>query len=154
MNLKEVLTTIDKIRDDPIRNLIFISLFLLPILLASWFGILNNISYLDEQDNLKSIFIFAIIAIYVFGLIIMKISDPLDEKLRRARLHVQNRLEHRGGNRASFEAIREEVNKKYSNEFLEKLIDKNPEIFHKLQVRRSGEYLLGIALNKNEEKNT
>jgi hypothetical protein len=82
---------------------------------------------------------------------INSVSDNLtnyqyDEKLKRARLHVKNRLEQRKGKRASFMAIREEVDEGYTDEFLKELIDKNPTTFRTVKVKRGELYLPGITL--------
>ena len=110
MKIKEVRSAIDIIQDASKADLIVVSLFLLPILLGILSIFLNNIRYLDQHDGWKFTILFIISGIYVLGLIIMKCWDPHEEKLKRARLHVKNRLEQRKGNRASFMAIREEVN--------------------------------------------
>jgi hypothetical protein len=59
-----------------------------------------------------------------------KIVVTQEDKLKRARSHVETRLKKmRGAPRASFDRIRKEVGETYSDEFLEELIDVNPEIF-------------------------
>jgi hypothetical protein len=149
MKIKEIRSLIDLIRDASKAEIIIVSLFLLPILLASLSTCLNNISYLDQYDGWKFVVLIVIAAIYILGLIVMKWWDPRDEQLKRARLHVERRLERRSGHRASFEAIRDEVNEKYDDKFLNELIDKNPTIFHRVPVRRGKgkPYMDGIALN-------
>jgi hypothetical protein len=149
MKIKDVRSIIDLIRDASKADLIIVSLFLLPILLGSWSICFNNISYLDHYDGSKFAVMIVIAAIYILGLIVMKWCDPRDEQLKRARLHVERRLERRPGHRASFEAIRKEVNEKYDDNFLKELINKNPATFHKSKVRRSKgkPYMDGIALN-------
>ena len=150
MKIKEVRDVIDIIRESSIADLIIVSLFLLPILLGIWSIFLNSISYLEQHDFWRLIVLIVIFIIYVPGTILMKCWDPPDEKLKRARLHVKNRLEQRGGNRASFVAIREEVNEEYTDDFLEKLIDKNPTTFRTVQVKRIGQYMPGITLVEDE----
>lgn len=66
----------------------------------------------------------------------MKVADTQEDKLRRARYHVETRLKKRRGHRASFDAIRNEVNETYSNDFLKKLIDVNPEIFRTCTIKK------------------
>ena len=150
MKIKGVRSAIDIIRDASKADLIIVSLFLLPILLGIWSIFLDSISFFDQHDGWKFTVIIIIAGIYVIGLISMKWWDPFDEKLKRARLHVQNRLEQRKGNRASFIAIREEVNEKYTDDFLKQLIDKNPAIFGTVQVKRSGQWMPGIKLVEEE----
>lgn len=154
MKIKEVRSAIDIIRDASKADLIIVSLFLLPILLGIWSIFLNSISYLDQHDGWKSTVLIVISGIYVLGLISMKWWDPSDEKLKRARLHVKNRLEQRKRNRASFLAIREEVNEEYTDDFLKQLIDKNPSIFRTVQVKRSGQKMPGITLVEDELEDT
>lgn len=154
MKIKEVRSAIDIIRDASRADLIIVSLFLLPILLGIWSIFLNNISCLDQHDGWKFTVLIVISGIYVLGLIIMKWCDPFDEKLKRARLHVKHRLEQRKGNRASFVAIREEVNGKYDDDFLKELIDKNPTTFRTVQVKRGGQNMDGITLVKDELEDT
>ena len=150
MKINDVRSAVDIIRDASKADLIIVSLFLLPILLGIWSIFLNRISYLDQHDSWKFAVLIAISSIYVLGLIIMKWCDPDDEKLKRARLHIKNRLEQRRGKRASFMAIREEVNEEYTDDFLKKLIDKNPATFRTVQVKRSGQKLPGITLVEEE----
>ena len=150
MKIKEVRSAIDIIRDASKADLIIVSLFLLPILLGAWSIFLNSIGYFDQHDGWKITVLIVILGIYVIGLISTKWWDPPDEKLKRARLHVQNRLEQRKGNRASFIAIREEVNEKYTDDFLIQLIDKNPATFRTVQVKRRGQRMPGITLVEEE----
>ena len=150
MKIKDVRSVIDIIRDSSISDLIIVSLFLLPILLGSWSIILISNSYLEKYDFWILIVLIVISIIYIFGIIIMKCWDPPDEKIKRARLHVKNRLEQRRGNRASFMAIREEVNDEYTDDFLKKLIDKNPTTFRTVQVKRNKQYMPGITLVEDE----
>ena len=154
MKIKEVRSAIDVIRDASEADLIIVSLFLLPILLGSWSIFLNSIGYLDQHDGWKFIVLIVISSIYVLGLIIMKWWDPPNEKLKRARLHVKNRLEQRKGHRASYIAIREEVNEEYTDDFLKKLIDNNPATFRTVQVKRSGQNMPGITLVEDELEDT
>jgi len=155
MNSKEVRSAMDMIRDASKGDLIVVSLFLLPILLGSWSIFLNSIGYIDQHVDWKFGVLIVIAIVYVGGVIWWKWSDSKDDKLRRARLHVKNRLEHRGGNRASYMAIREEVNEGYTNEFLEELIDRYPETFYTVQIKRSGgQRLPGITLVKDELDDT
>jgi hypothetical protein len=153
MKLKEVRSVIDIIHDTSAADLVIVSVLLLPILLGSWLILINSIAYFDQHDDLKLGVIFVIAIIYVLGLIIMKWWDPPEEKLKRAKLHVKNRLEQRKGNRASYRAIREEVNEGYTDDFLKKLIDRNPETFRTVQVKRGGKYLPGITLVEDELEN-
>ena len=154
MKIKDVRSAIDIIRDASKADLVIVSLFLLPILLGTWSIFLNSISFLDQHDGWKSTVLIVISVIYVIGLISMKWWDPPDEQLKRARLHVKNRLEKRGGRRASFMAIREEVNEEYTDNLLKQLIEKNPETFCTVKVKREGKYESGITLVKNELENT
>ena len=82
----------------------------------------------------------------------MKRADTQEEKLKRARYHVETRLKKRGGHRASFDAIRNEVNETYSHEFLKKLIDMNPEIFGTCIIKKGNKP--GITLVPEELENT
>jgi hypothetical protein len=153
VKLKDVRSIVDMIRDTSSADLIILSLFLLPILLGSWsFFLLNNIGYFEEHNALKLLVVILISMVYVIGLFAMKCWDSHDEKLKRGRSHVKHRLEQRKGNRASFVAIREEVNKDYTDDFLRELIDKNPRTFRTVQVKRSDERLPGITLVQDESE--
>lgn len=153
MNIKDIRSIIDIIRDASKIDLIIVSLFVLPLLVGIWTICLNNISYLDQHECLKFIILIVISFIYIGGIIFMKWWDPRDERLKRARVHVQQRLERRPGYRATFEAIREEVNEKYDDKFLKELINKNPELFRALPVKRGRgrdkPFMDGIVLNKD-----
>lgn len=154
MKINDIHSAIDIIRDASKADLIIVSLFLLPTLLGIWAIFLNNISCLEQHDGWRFAVLIVICGIYVFGLIIMKWCDPIDEKLKRAKLHVKHRLEQRKGHRASFVAIREEVNEKYDDDFLQRLIEKNPTTFRTVQVKRGGQYMDGITLVKDELEDT
>lgn len=80
-------------------------------------------------------------------------SESLSVRLKRASLRVENRLKRRKKNRASFIAIREEVNENYTDEFLSKLIAKYPAIFRAVQVKRTGQFVPGITLVTSETNN-
>jgi hypothetical protein len=62
--------------------------------------------------------------------------DSEGERLKRAKYHVETRLRKRKGHRASFEAIRIEVNETYSDDFLKKLIELNPQTFARCSLRK------------------
>ena len=140
------------IRDSGSKELIIISLFLLPILLGAWSIFLNTLDFLNQYSGLKCIIIFVLFILYVGGLIYMKKADTEEDKLKRARYHVETRLKKRGGNRASFDAIRDEVNETYTDQFLNKLIEINPEIFGKCKIKKGNKE--GITLVKIEVENT
>lgn len=136
MNTKEVRSMVDMIRDAGNKEIVIVSLFLLPLLLDAWSIFLNSLDFLNQHDDWKLLIICLILALYVGGLIYMKTADTQEDKLKRARYHVETRLKKRGGHRASFDAIRDEVNETYSDDFLRKLIDLNPEIFGTCMIKK------------------
>lgn len=151
---KEAQSIIRMIRNTKGKEIIIISLFLFPVLLEVWFVPLGGILY--GHDDWKFGIVCILLVLYVIGIII-KFSDTQGDKLRRAKSLVEIKLKKRGG-RASFDAIRNEVNKTYSNEFLEKLIDVNPEIFGKCLVisggvNKEGITLIGDALKRDISTN-
>ena len=146
MDIKEVRSCVDLVRDASSADLVIISLFLLPVLLGAWSLLLNTLHFLDTHDGSKVLIVGIVLAIYVAGLVIMKLWDPRAEKLKRARAHVENRLKRRRGHRASFDAIRNEVDSRYDNEFIRELIDKNPGIFQTCTIKRTDGPLAGITL--------
>ncbi|OHB58447.1 MAG: hypothetical protein A2173_08930 [Planctomycetes bacterium RBG_13_44_8b] len=152
MNIKEVRSMVDMIRDADSKELIIVSLFLLPLLLGAWLGFLNSLDFLDQHDGLKFMIVFILLILYVGGLIYMKIADTQKDKLKRARYHVETRLKKRGGHRASFDAIRNEVNETYSDDFLKKLIELNPEIFGTCTIKKGKKP--GITLVTVESEDT
>jgi hypothetical protein len=72
------------------------------------------------------------------------------ERLMRARDHIETRLKKRGGHRASFEAIRNEVNESYSDDFICELIELNPKIFGRCIIKRGNKP--GITLVNTKQK--
>lgn len=143
MDIKDIRSVIDMIRDTSKADLIIVSLFLLPILFGSWSYLLSNL------DGLKLVIICIVSAVYVVSLIVMKCWDSQEEKLKRARYHVENRLKNKPGTRASFENIRETVNSTYDDSFLRELIDKNPTVFRSVRIKRHGP---GITLVEEEKE--
>jgi len=152
MNIKEVRSMVDMIRDADHKELVIVSLFLLPLLLGAWSILLNSLNFLDQHNGWKMLIICLLLVLYVGGLIYMKRKDTQKEKLKRARYHVETRLKKRGGHRASFEAIRNEVNETYSDDFLNKLIELNPEIFGKCTIKTG--HKQGITLVEVESEDT
>jgi hypothetical protein len=146
MDIKEVRSSVDLIRDASSADLVIISLFLLPILLGAWSLLLNSLHFLDQHDGSKLLTVGILLLIYVAGLVIMKLWDPREEKLKRARAHVENRLRRRPGHRASFDAIRSEVDSRYDDPFIRELIDKNPGIFQTCTIKRTDGTKAGITL--------
>jgi len=146
MDIKEVRSIVDMIRDAEKEELIIVSLFLLPILLGAWSVLLNSLDFLDQHSGFKLLIIFIILCLYVGGLVYMKKTDNEKERLKRARYHVETRLKKRGGNRASFDAIRNEVNEDYTDDFLKELIEMNPEVFGTCKIKRSDGQRDGITL--------
>ena len=135
MNTKGVRSSIDIIRDASKADLIIVSLFLLPILLGSWSYLLNNLDFLNQHAGCKLAIICIVLAVYVVGLIVMKYWDPPEEKLKRARYHVENILKKRV--RASFEYLSNQE-PTYTPDFLKKLILKYPTVFRDVPIRNHG----------------
>jgi len=152
MKTKEVRSMVDMIRDAGNKELAIVSLFLLPLLLGAWSVFLNSLGFLEQHDGWKLLVICFLLASYIVGLIYMKMADTQEDKLKRARYHVETRLKKRGGNRASFDAIRNEVNETYSDEFLRKLIDVNPEVFGTCTIKKGNKP--GITLVTVESEGT
>ncbi len=152
MNTKDVRSMVDMIRDANRKDLVIVSLFLLPLLLGAWSILLNSLDYLDEHDGWKLLIIGLLLASYVLGLINMKRTDTQEDRLRRAMRHVETRLRKRGGHRASFDAIRNEVNEDYTNAFLKQLIDLNPELFGTCTIKKGNKQ--GITLVNLESEDT
>ena len=150
MHMKDIRSSIDLIRDASKADLIIVSLLLLPLLLGAWSLLLNSVAVLDQHREWKGVIIAALFVAYVVGLVVMKWWDPAEERLKRARRHVQNRLRQRPGRRASFDAIRSEVNPSYTDEFLERLIELNPELFRRCTLKLSTGEKPGIALETEE----
>lgn len=146
MNSKEVKSIVGIIRDAETKELGVVSLFLLPILLGAWSVFLNSLNFLDQYEGWKFLLLCLLLFMYIGGLAYMKLTDTTKDRLKRARLHVETRLKKRVGNRASFDAIRNEVDESYSDEFLKELIDINPEVFGRCQVKRSDGSRPGITL--------
>jgi hypothetical protein len=152
MDYKEVRSMVDMIRDAKTEELVIVSLVLLPVLLGAWYFFLNSLGFLDQHNGWKLLIIFFILALYVGGLIYMKRADTLENKLKRARYHIETRLKKRGSHRASFDAIRNEVNETYADDFLKKLIDVNPEIFGTCTIKKGNKP--GITLVTVEPEDT
>ena len=152
MKTIEVKSIIDIIRDSETKELVIVSLLVLPILLGAWSVFLNSIEFLDGYEKWKFLAVCVLLIVYIGGLFYMKLTDTSKDKLKRARIHVETRLKKRGGHRASFDAIRDEVNENYSNKFLEKMIEMNPEIFDRCKVEGMDEYKPGITLVDIESK--
>lgn len=146
MDIKEVRSCIDLVREASKADLTILSLFLLPVLLGAWSVFLNTLHFLDHHDGYRIILIGLLLAIYVVGLMIMRCWDPREEKLKRARYHVQHRLEQRPGHRASFDAIKDEVSETYTDEFIRELIDKSPGTFRTCMINRTDGSRPGITL--------
>jgi len=152
MNIKEIRSAVDIIRDSDSKELVIVSLFLLPVVLGAWSIFLNSVDFLDQHDGWKLIIICSLLALYVGGLIYMKKIDTQKERLKRARYHVETRLSKRGGHRASFEGIRNEVNETYSDDFLKELIEVNPEIFGTCTIKKG--HKPGITLVEVESEDS
>ena len=144
MNTKGVRSAIDIIRNASKADLIIVSLFLLPILLGSWSYLLNNLDFLNQHAGYKIAIICIVLAVYVVGLIVMKYWDPPEEKLKRARYHIENILKRRV--RASFEYLGNQE-PTYTPEFLKKLLQKYPAVFWPVRIKNHGP---GIKLAKEE----
>ena len=114
------------------------------ILLGSWAFLLNNIDFFNQHAGWKLATICIVFAAYVVGLIVMKYWDPPEEKLKRARYHIENILKKRV--RASFEYLSKQE-PTYTPEFLKKLIQKYPRVFRSVPIKNHGP---GITLVKEE----
>jgi hypothetical protein len=77
--------------------------------------------------------------------------DTRKLRLERAKYHVETRLQKRPGHRASLDAIRNEVNEAYSDEFLKELIELNPQTFARCTIRSKNGNKPGITLVREKE---
>lgn len=78
-------------------------------------------------------------------------TDTQEDKLKRARYQVEKRLKKRVGHRASLDAIRNEVNKNYSDDFLKKLIDVNPKIFGTCTIKKGEKPGITLVIVESED---
>ena len=151
MNTKEIKFIVDMIRDADKKELLVVSLFILPLLLGAWSIFFNSLTFLDQHNKFKFFIICVLAGIYIVGLIYMKFSDTIEDKRKRAMLHIETRLKKRPGHRASYDAIRKEVNSEYEDKFIEELIDLNPEIFGRCEIRLKDGHKKGITLVLDEK---
>ena len=145
MNTKGVRSAIDIIREASKADLIIVSLFLLPILLGSWSAFFDSFDFFKQHSGYKLAAISLLLVVYVMGLIIMKYRDSPEEKLKRARYHIENILKKRV--RASFEYLSNQE-PTYTPDFLKKIILKYPRVFHDCPIRNHGP---GITLVEEVE---
>lgn len=112
------------------------------------FKLFANFQFINHSTIIWSIIglcgIFLLLILFVEGRRKHKFLPETEDNFRRAKIHVENRLKKR--KRASFDAIRDLVNKDYSNDFLEKLIDMNPEIFGTCCIKTVNKRKKGITL--------
>jgi len=152
MKFNNIRSIVDMIRDGGEADLIIVSLFVLPVLLGTWSICLSSLGLSDQRDCWRLAILAVVFGTYAVGLVVMKWWDPPNEKLRRANLRVKHLLQHR--KRASYAAIREEISEDYSDAFLKKLLDKSPETFRTVKVKRGNKYVPGITLVEDEVADT
>ena len=152
MDIKDIRSSMDLIREASKADLIIVSLVLLPLLLGGWSLFLSNLAILEQHREWKDAAIAVVLVAYVVGLVVMKSWDPPEERLRRAARHIQNRLrQRRPGHRASFDAIRSDVNPGYTDDFIRKVVERNPEIFRLCDIKLSSSTKPGVALEPEEQ---
>jgi len=127
---------------------IMAALMTVSLTLFSWFK-----DYRVEL-KIKSLMIILPIALAILVSFITIYATQISRMLerQRARYLIEKRLKKRKGKRASFEAIRAEVNKTYTDDFLRKLIDNNPEIFRTVTMKKG--HKPGITLIGEESEDT
>ncbi len=135
MDVKEIRSLLDMIRDASKADLVIVSLFLLPILLLPWSHLLNTLDFLNEHAHFKFAFVVILSAVCVIGLVLMRWRDPKDEKLKRARYHIENILKKRV--RASFEYLGSEE-PTYTREFIKELMRRYPRVFRPVGIKNHG----------------
>ena len=148
MDIKGIRSAIDVIRDVSKADLIIVSLFLVPILLGSWSYLLNNLDFFNTHPAWKLAIICIILILYVVGLVVMKQWYPKDEKLKRARYHIENILQKRV--RASFEYLEKEE-PTYTPEFIKELMRTYPRVFRPVPIKNHGP---GITLVEEQPDDT
>ena len=144
MNITGVRSAIDIIRDARKEDLIIVSLFVLPLLLLPWSYLLNTLDFLNEYGHFKFAFVVILSVVYVMGLVYMKCHDPPEERLKRARYHIENILKKRI--RASFEYLEKEE-PTYTSEFIKELMRTYPRVFGPVRIKNHGP---GITLVEEE----
>ncbi len=143
MDGKEFRSVVELMRSASSREIGFIVLLIFPFYLGAWAFVLNN---LPVTEALTPIVLGVVSVAFFVAVLIMRWWDPPDERFRRAAHHVKNFLEHQAKDFRSFEAIRRLVNEDYTDEFMKKLIDRNPEIFRRARIKREGGPKDGIGL--------
>ena len=72
MDIKEIRSIVDLIREVRKPDLIIVSLFLLPILLLPWSLLLNTLDSLNKEAPFKLACVMILAVVYVMALILMK----------------------------------------------------------------------------------
>ena len=153
MNSKEARTLVDLVREAKWGELVLLTLLALPLVLNAWRDLLGSLPFLSSHDGWKVAIMIAIAALFIGGLALAKITKARDEKFARATLHVRTALLKREARPwASFDVIREKVDERYSHAFLKRLIDRNPGVFKRTEVKVGAGTKPGIGLVPSEPK--
>ncbi len=140
MSLEEVIRII---RDEGALGIILVALFGLPILAVQWISLFEALAIPPAVG-------LGLLILIVVPLILWLLSKrKVSARNTVARDKILAYLDSRSFRMMSFERVRQNLDTRYSNEFLEALIDEFPETFRKAKLKGNK---IGLArLNQEEE---
>lgn len=120
MKSNEINSFVGIIRQAKIYETLIVSLFVLPIYLGSWILILKQFD--NTLWNHQLCILLILILIYIFGIIFFKYYQLREYKMEIAKDCISNYLLSKKWSIISFNRIRERINIKWSDEFLQSVI--------------------------------
>jgi hypothetical protein len=153
MKSKDVHFFVNMILKAANKEVPIVSLIVFIPLLIFFSALLDRFHFLDQHSGWKLIIICVFSALYVFAIIILICGRIREEKFSTARdsikIYLKEKLK-----RLSFDAVREKIDKSYTDHFLEKLIRKYPKVFRKCEIKTNQGNKPGITLTRDESQDT
>ena len=149
MKPKDAESFLEFVREATIFDILLVSILLLPLYLGAWLVILDSVLSIGTEQKVWVLVV--LFALYVVGIVLMKVGAGKEDKRRRAGIRIRNYLVGRGNTAISFERIRNVIDSSYSDDFLESVIDLFPDDLRLARIK-GGKRGVGLLIEKEEEE--
>lgn len=148
MKPKDAESLLELVREATIFDILLISILLLPLYLGAWLVILDSVLSISTEQKVWVLVV--LFALYVVGIVLMKVGAGKEDKRRRTGIRIRNYLIGRGNTAISFGRIRDKIDSSYSDDFLISVIDLFPDDLRLARIK-GGKRGVGILIEKEEE---
>ena len=123
METGDALTIVEQIQNADIYSIFFVSLVIIPILLAAWITILKNF---DLTTKVLKTITFILLGLYIFSIAVLKFGTTKDVKIEIASKKIKSYLKANNWELIGLERIKDNIDSNYDSKFINELVSKFP----------------------------